>query len=215
MEKDLRVCFPDRTGLMILPLVTLFPGGLLPLRIFEERYRHMLRDALADHRMFAIAHLDESLSVGDWDSLGTLGILRACVTNEDGTSNLILQGVSRVEFANRDLAPYPQADIEILRDSGGTSEEIERLRASLMARIKNPPGCRAVLPVGFAEHLATIESPASFADIIASTLVAHPLHRRELFEERDVAARLELLEGYLYSSEEDSIPKEEAETGEE
>jgi Lon protease-like protein len=220
MEKEQRLRFPNRSGLMILPWVTLFPGGLLPLRIFEERYRHMLRDALAKHRMFAIAHVDESIeekSGIDWDGLGTLGVLRACVTNEDGTSNLILQGVARVEFSNHSHTPYPRADIEILRDPGKTSEAIEQLRASIMARIQNPPEGANALPQGFAEHLATIESPASFADIVASTLVAHPLHRRQLLEELEVTNRLELLQDYLFTSDEDWAPEPEnfeAETGE-
>ncbi len=39
--------FPDRTDLMILPWVSLFPGSLLPLYIFEERYREMTKAALA------------------------------------------------------------------------------------------------------------------------------------------------------------------------
>ncbi len=207
MEKEHRVSFPKRAGLMILPWVTLFPGGLLPLRIFEERYRNMLKDALVKHRMFAIAHVDEILAekLGvDWNRYGTLGVLRACVTNEDGTSNLILQGVARVEFAKHSQVPYPQADIKILHDSSDTSETIDRLRATLLNLIQNPADIETVLPQGFADHLATIESPGSFADIVASTLITNPLERRYLLEEFDVTTRLQLLVNFLQKDDPDS-----------
>jgi len=40
---------------MILSKATLFPDAILPLHIFEPRYRRMLSDALESHRMLAIA----------------------------------------------------------------------------------------------------------------------------------------------------------------
>jgi Lon protease-like protein len=195
MTQEEQVHFPDTAGLMILPWVSLFPGGLLPLRIFEERYRHMLQDALAAERMFAIAHLNENFGDEDedWETIGTLGVLRACVTNGDGTSNLILQGVSRVEFTNNRLEPYPHADIEILRDSAETTPEIEKLRAEILRLVKKPGTEKPNIPPGFLDHLATIESPASFGDMVASTMVTNPIHRRELIVESDIACRLELL----------------------
>jgi hypothetical protein len=42
VPKEENLSFPKRAGLMILPWVSLFPGGLLPLRIFEERYRRVI-----------------------------------------------------------------------------------------------------------------------------------------------------------------------------
>jgi Lon protease-like protein len=194
MSKEEKVEFPGTVGLMVLPWVTLFPGGLLPLRIFEERYRHMLRDALAAERMFAIAHLDESgENEEDWAPVGILGVLRACVTNDDGTSNLILQGVARVAFSDHRLEPYPHADIEILRDPADTSPGIDAMRAEILRSIKKPDHDLPKIPEGFLDHLATIASPASFGDMVASTMVLNPVHRRALLEESDIARRLELL----------------------
>lgn len=199
MVKNERVCFPDAAGLMVLPWSTLFPGGLLPLRIFEERYRQMLRDALDSHRMFAIAHIADSLGETDfeWEPLGTLGVLRACVTNDDGTANLILQGVARVEFTNNNPEPYPHADIEILRDSAETSPKVRKLHAKILSLVQKPSDDRPDLPPGFLDHLATIESPASLGDLVASTVITNPVHRRDLLAERNVPCRLELLVDYL------------------
>jgi len=46
---------PGKIPLMILSSTTLFPDAILPLHIFEPRYRRMLSDILALHRIFAIA----------------------------------------------------------------------------------------------------------------------------------------------------------------
>ena len=46
---------PREVPVMTLPNATLFPQALLPLYIFEPRYRHMLADALHSNRMFSVA----------------------------------------------------------------------------------------------------------------------------------------------------------------
>lgn len=195
--------FPESAGLMILPWVSLFPGGLLPLRIFEERYRHMLRDAIAGQRMFAIAHFEEDTAIceADWEPLGTLGVLRACVTNEDGTSNLILQGVCRVEFSDNRLDPYPHAWLNIRLDPSDSSPELEKLRAEILRIVKTPGMELPNIPSGFLDHLATIPSPASFADMVASTMVTNPVHRRDLLVQSHIPSRLEMLAEYLMQQE--------------
>ena len=54
---DLEVAeIPDSLPVMILSGVTLFPHGYMPLFIFEERYRDMLRYALEHERMFCVGH---------------------------------------------------------------------------------------------------------------------------------------------------------------
>jgi Lon protease-like protein len=54
----LEIQVPDEVPVMTLPNVAFFPQALLPLEIFEPRYRHMLRDVLATNRIFAVAGLD-------------------------------------------------------------------------------------------------------------------------------------------------------------
>ncbi|HVU15963.1 MAG TPA: LON peptidase substrate-binding domain-containing protein [Candidatus Didemnitutus sp.] len=51
---------PPTLPVMTLPRTVFFPQALLPLHIFEPRYREMLRDVLATTRIFAVARLDPS-----------------------------------------------------------------------------------------------------------------------------------------------------------
>jgi Lon protease-like protein len=175
---------------MVLPWVTLFPGSLLPLFIFEERYREMIRLALDGNRMFAIAHSEEEGSIAP---LGGLGILRACVTNDDGTSNLILQGISRVAFSGFQDSPHPQADIHLLCDTSTHNVHLEPLRCRIMeacsARFEQ--GLEA--PKGFQAYLQSLTAQGAFTDMVASALVTDPAQRRTLLETIDLESRMSLL----------------------
>src|SRR5919199_638169 len=91
---------PERAPVMPLPGALLFPHALLPIYIFEPRYREMLRFALSHDRMFCIALLrpgrNEWNNADDFFDVAGIGLIRACVGRVDGTSNLILQGLQRV-----------------------------------------------------------------------------------------------------------------------
>src|SRR5437667_8938066 len=126
------VTLPKKVPVMPLPGALLFPHALLPLHIFEPRYREMLKHALAHHRMFCVAllkpHCAEWNSTGDFFHIASVGLIRACVERSDGTSNLILQGLERVRLsAFQQEAPFPIAMIEYLECESATSVETEAL----------------------------------------------------------------------------------------
>ena len=86
---------------MTLPNATLFPQALLPLYIFEPRYRQMLADALHSHRMFSVAMQKPGSKRESPLTVAGLGLIRVSVGHRDGTSHLILQGLARVELEGR------------------------------------------------------------------------------------------------------------------
>tara|TARA_B100000575_G_C22979786_1_gene565406 strand:- start:603 stop:932 length:330 start_codon:yes stop_codon:yes gene_type:complete len=88
---------PDVIPLMILPNATLFLDALLPLHVFEPRYRRMLSDVLGSHRIFGVA-LRQSVAGKEYPMpIVGVGMMRVCIDAKDGTSNLLLMGVARVE----------------------------------------------------------------------------------------------------------------------
>src|SRR5256885_7798208 len=89
---------PSAVPVMTLPNATLFPQAMLPLYIFEPRYRQMLADALSTHRMFSVAMQKPGRARETPCGVAGLGLIRASVGRSDGTSNLILQGLVRVEL---------------------------------------------------------------------------------------------------------------------
>src|SRR5512144_1341665 len=89
---------PRETPVMTLPNATLFPQALLPLYVFEPRYRQMLADALHSNRMFAIAMQKPGRKRETPSPIAGLGLIRVSVGHRNGTSHLILQGLTRVEL---------------------------------------------------------------------------------------------------------------------
>jgi Lon protease-like protein len=178
---------------MVLPGVTLFPNALLPLHIFEPRYRLMLDEALGDCRMLAMA-MPRDKEERQVEQIAGAGLVRACIRNEDGTSNLILQGVARVRFTDwEQTEPFRIARIEEMASRDGDQENIEvqvtRLHA-LCSRFKEQG---IELPSQFEAYLNQITNIGVITDLVASTLVADSRVRQMLLEEVEIPRRLEKL----------------------
>jgi Lon protease-like protein len=189
---------PGELGAMVLPGATLFPGSLLPLYIFEPRYRAMLSEALQADRVFAVANLDDT--TGHPSMVGGAGLIRACVQNEDGTSHLVLQGIGRVRFARwKQEKPYFIGSVEQLstvpvenKRAGPLMKEIRSLCSQLAEESAN-------FPEKFITHLDAINDPGVLSDVLAATLIADSETRQSLLEELDAAARLETVREFLQS----------------
>lgn len=107
---------PDTVPVMTLPSATLFPQALLPLYIFEPRYRQMLTDMLKTHRMFTVAMQKPGTQRETPCKVAGLGLIRVSVGHNDGTSHLILQGLTRVQLVETvRTRPYRLASIRPLQ----------------------------------------------------------------------------------------------------
>lgn len=184
---------PSILPVMVLPGVTLFPNALLPLHIFEPRYRMMLEEALGSGRMLAMA-MPRDEEENEVEGVAGAGIIRACIRNEDGTSNLILQGVGRVRFTGWDqLSPFRIGRIETLESSAGDEEPLAPLVTRLHALCARFKEQGIELPAQFESYLNQITNIGVITDLVASTLVADPAVRQQLLEELNVKKRLEKL----------------------
>ena len=124
------VFIPEKLPIMALPGTCLFPGGRIPLHIFESKYRDMLKDVLSGDRMFCIGNLEQSgTELDDNDNISpftTAGLLRACVLNHDGTANLILEGVKRVEILSiENNKPYKVGKVQIVETTVNNYERVQ------------------------------------------------------------------------------------------
>ena len=182
---------PGVLPVMVLGGATLFPNTLLPLFIFEPRYRAMLESALSTDRMLAVAQPlreDEERVC----PVAGVGLIRACVKKEDGTSNLILQGVARVKFtAWPQLVPFRIAAVRRIGNLDSESAEARQERLVHLRVVLE----RGVLPLPqeMSEHLARIDDPDALTDIAASALLKDPLKRQAILAEESNVRRQELL----------------------
>ena len=196
------VTLPKQLPVMPLPGAVLFPHALLPLYIFESRYRKMLEHALQQHRMFCVTLIKPSCP--DWHApedffhFATAGLIRACVGRGDGTSNLILQGLRRVSFTGfKQEKPFPIASIEAVDSREPTTVETEALGTKVIELYGSLKHDRRQLPAKLDGYLSELRDLEMLADLMASTFVSDPLRRQRLLEEHSVNKRLRFLIKYL------------------
>jgi Lon protease-like protein len=193
---------PEQIPVMPLPGALLFPHALLPLYIFEPRYREMLEHALNHHRMFSVALIKPQhaqwRSPEDFFHIAGLGLIRACVGRGDGTSNLILQGLERVQFTSFEQAtPFPIATIDTLESDSVSSVETEALAAKVLELYSKFKGAGRQLPAKVDQYLSDLGDPEMLADLVASTFINDALRRQRVLEELSVNQRLRLVIQYL------------------
>jgi len=201
---EMEINLPHDVPVMTLPNTALFPQALMPLHIFEPRYRRMLTDALATNRLFAVAGLnsDRLREPGQFEPphrVATVGIVRACQKNSDGTSNLLLQGLCRVEIVSilRE-APYRRIEVRALLSQATAPDDTTRSLRRELARLLNLK--RRLTASGSGEvtnFLKTVEDPEAFVDIAAFNLCDDVILKQKLLETLDVRHRFELFGGRL------------------
>lgn len=184
-----------------LPELTFFPHTLLPLHIFEARYRAMITDSLARDKRLAVVGLKPGFEAAydgkpavytvagageiiQWERLAT------------GRFNLILRGDCRIwieaELPTDTLYRVVKARVledEIPEGEDQLAREAERVTASCLQLL-------AVMGRGSPELERALRSaapPGVVADRIASVVIPDPALRQELLETLDVRRRLERL----------------------
>jgi Lon protease-like protein len=140
-DLDLRN-FSGVTRLFPLPGVVMFPHSILPLHIFEPRYRQMTEDALADDKLVTIVQLRAPGSEIDPPPIEAVGCLGRILQHErlvDGRYNFLLLGRKRVqitrEVPNGKL--YRSAEVQILddMDEDACDRPVRELLARLFRRV--------------------------------------------------------------------------------
>jgi Lon protease-like protein len=193
---------PSEVPVMPLPGAVLFPHALLPLYIFEPRYREMLEHALQRDRMFSVTLIKPSCpewrAPEDFFHFATVGLIRACVGRGDGTSNLVLQGLHRVRFTDFEQdTPFPVAKIDIVESSDDTTIKTEALGEKVLELYRKLKRAGRQLPPKVDRYLAQLGDLEMLADLVASTFVEDPLRRQRVLEEASVNQRLRLLITFL------------------
>jgi Lon protease-like protein len=192
---------PAQAPVMVLPNAQLFPNTLLPLYIFEECYRKMLAACLEQNRMFCVALMKpgpEDAEPADYFTVAGLGLIRACVEREDGTSHLILQGLARVRLINLvQVTPFRIAELRELRSDMSNRIEAEALGAKVLELCEKRKRLGKPLPPAVEKHLPQISTPEMLSDVITHSLLSDPFQRQELLEQLNVSERLRLLIQHL------------------
>ena len=177
-----------------LPQTVLFPGALLPLHVFEPRYRTMVKDCLATHKVMAIALIRET---GERDRHGHpaletvagLGTIIDHAELPDGRYNILLRGRARARIEELPfIPPYRRARATLLQATAGepAASDLAALLASAAAfaadiRARDPE---------FDFRIPPHTPAAAAADLAAHHLVLDARERQSILEMLDVSLRV-------------------------
>jgi len=194
------------TSLPIFPLpnCVLLPGGLLPLHVFEPRYRELTRDCLAGAQLMGIARLRpgfETTYYGSPPVYERCGVGRIICSEElpDGRFALLLRGVARAEIA-RELPSertYRMVEAHPLDDASYDLQDAHDhhrrliLLCDRLAEVIEQGGAQ------LRDLVRSFDSPGACADAVAAALVMDADARQELLEARDPMVRLQRTLGHV------------------
>jgi ATP-dependent Lon protease len=193
-----------RLPLFPLEDVVLFPHSMIPLHIFETRYRKMVRDVLESNRLMAISLQLENERIEDGNvprvaSVASVGELVLAQELPDGRYNLVVRGRARIGI-DEELPsdePYRLIAAHEIPDEPPTAQagqaEIDEADTALRALVS---GLAESIPNGgeLLKHVAAAQdTPAALANVIAASLVADAQIRQRLLETTSVFTRLEIV----------------------
>jgi ATP-dependent Lon protease len=207
---------PNEVPVMTLPNAILFPQTLLPLYIFEPRYRQMLIDSLNTDRMFSIAMQRPGRTRETPLPVAGLGLIRVSVGHNDGTSHLILQGIARVELTDTiRYKPYRIQRIRPLNSPPCNDVVVDALLAKLRELLQErvdlglpflplvPPKSKPIDPSAYPSagevltYLDKLSDPEQVTDLVSSQVLAGPLDRQAILETVNLESRLKRLIHFL------------------
>ncbi len=108
----------------------LFPTMVLPLHVFEPRYRTMVHDLLEGDGRFGVVMIERGSETGGEDQRSSYGTVARIVESEeypDGRWGLITVGVERFRVSSwLEDDPYPKAEVELWPDADADDVDPER-----------------------------------------------------------------------------------------
>ncbi len=194
---ETEIALPEIVPAMTLPEMAFFPQALLPLHVYEARYRQMLQDVLVSDRLFAVAGLDLQHAGRRFEPpfrIASVGMVRACQKNENGTSNLLIQGLARVEIIQIVTdEPYRRVRIRALAsEAGAAAAENHRMRDQLARLLLLKTKLDASTSRELTQFLTTVDDPETFVDIAAFNLCQDNTLKQRLLSTLNVHRRFEL-----------------------
>jgi hypothetical protein len=181
-----------------LPNVVLFPRAVLPLHVFEERYKAMTADVLRGRRPIAMTLLKPGWEKHYYnrpaiEPIVCVGTILSHERLPDGKFNFLLQGRVRARIVREvDIErPYRVAELEPLRETRAMEMELEEERRRLTCAFDEGTLLATGIGRQFRQLLGTPLPTSDIADMIAFNFLEDVKLKQSLLAECDVRQRVE------------------------
>lgn len=173
----------------------LLPSMLLPLHIFEDRYRLMIEHVLAGDGTFGVTMIERGSEVGGHDVRAAVGCTARVLDAEqqpDGRWHLVAVGTERISVDEwLPDAPFPRAMVSPLPDTSTTVTAWDELVTSFRTLIELVE--RVTGSTDLAPGVPMADDPAMATFEMAAVAPIGPLDRYRVLSSTDVDARRRLL----------------------
>ena len=191
MEANNKLTIPKILPFMCLDGVYLINNCLLPLHIFEMRYREMLDSVLNDSRIFGIAPGKIKISTSK-KIYASIGIVQACKKKDNGTSDLLLIGLAKVRIKRLYFnKPYLQGEISLINNEDKKLDQNIENKIINIIKEKKPSND---FYNSFIDSFRTLNSYDAKIDYAASIVTESNKKREEIFNCIDIDKKINLLE---------------------
>jgi len=185
--------------LPLFPLGTvLYPGLLLPLHVFEERYRQLVHDLLAgpEPRTFGVIAIREGRETGpqgirSLHEIGCTATVRRVARLGDGQYDLVTIGTRRFRLSDiDDSRPYLQGQVELLPETAGDQAGAALAARSVRDVFRSYLGALGERGVTQARVPDLPDDPVSLSYLVAASMVIDLPDKQALLAEPDAMHRL-------------------------
>jgi Lon protease-like protein len=187
-----------------LPSVVLFPGVMLPLHIFEQRYRGMIKRCVEENAPFGVV-----LFTGDAESpstiskVGVLGRVAQVERLDDGRMNILVEGEARFRIVTlTGQTPTWSATVELVDDEPEADALLKSLATDMTKRYLEAYQKGLELTGRQGSQLRLPSSPVDLSFMVAYVLDMDLDAKQALLEMTSASERLRLLIRYIRDANE-------------
>ncbi|HEX6553382.1 MAG TPA: endopeptidase La, partial [Ktedonobacteraceae bacterium] len=199
---DERLSIPDVLPVLPLKDIVIYPFAVQPLGVGQERSIRLIDDVMRGDRLVALVAQKsaetEQAGPDDIYKIGTVSRVARMIRMPDGTIQIIVQGLERVDIGEfTQEKPYLAAHVTLKPDMQEDDKETEAIKRNVVSYFQRLVALVQNVPEGVAAATLNLEEPRQVVYVIATFMQMELELRQKLLELDSVRAKLENLSSYL------------------
>jgi len=199
---DERLSIPDVLPVLPLKDIVIYPFAVQPLGVGQERSIRLIDDVMRGDRLVVLVAQKsaetEQAGPDDIYRIGTVSRVARMIRMPDGTIQIIVQGLERVDIGEfTQEKPYLAAHVTLKPDMQEDDKETEAIKRNVVSYFQRLVALVQNVPEGVAAATLNLEEPRQVVYVIATFMQMELELRQKLLELDSVRAKLENLSSYL------------------
>jgi len=197
--KTEKLHIPEELPILSHSEATVYPSLIVPLGTAEEKVIKLIDEAAAGDKVVGFfAQRPDSKEATDLYSVGTAALIIRMFKLPDGSVQVFLQGLSRIELKKiTQIDPFLKAKVEVIEDKMEETTELEALVRNLIGLFQKIVELAPNLPSELNIAVLNMPDPGSLADFIAAHINLNREERQGILESIDVAERIRKLTTFV------------------